>query len=174
MASITLPKTFWEKVNKDAPNGCWEWTGTISLQGYGRIKSAGRPQAAHRLSYAYSNGEFDPKLFVCHHCDNRKCVNPDHLFLGTHTDNMRDMIAKGRKTQQLKTHCNYGHEFTPENTYIKCGKWRVCAECERIRKRSGGKYNEKKTEYRKQWAEKNKAWLADYARKWRAAKKNSA
>lgn len=171
MAFITLPKTFWSKVNKDGPNGCWEWTGTIDHKGYGRIKSQGRQMFAHRISFSYANPDFDLSLFVLHHCDNPLCVNPGHLFAGTHLDNMRDMVSKGRKMQQQKTHCNYGHEFTPDNTYIKKGKWRVCAECERERKRSGGRYNEKKKAYYKQWAAENKERLAANARKWRAAKK---
>ena len=79
------------------PKGCQEWTGYIESTGYGRVRVQGERWSTHRLSYfVFRNSEWDEKLFVCHHCDNPKCVNPNHLFLGTHDDNMKDMKAKGR------------------------------------------------------------------------------
>lgn len=104
---------------------------------YGRPPS--RPIVAHRVSYQIYKGPIPDGLFVCHHCDNRICVNPDHLFLGTTTDNMRDCIAKGRFVNPIngvrnkaKTHCKRGHEFTPENTYAYRGQ-RHCRACAKIR-----------------------------------------
>lgn len=99
------PETFWRKVDKAAPGGCWEWTGRLtagkSTGGYGtfgRAKSVtGDEQLAHRISWVLANGEIPAGLSILHRCDNRKCVNPDHLFLGTQLDNMRDMLAKGRQ-----------------------------------------------------------------------------
>jgi hypothetical protein len=76
--------------------GCWLWTGTKWNTGYGYFRKNRKIQVAHRYMYALYKGTFDPKLHVLHTCDNPSCVNPEHLFLGTHTDNMKDMTSKGR------------------------------------------------------------------------------
>ena len=93
----TKEERFWEKVDKKS-FGCWEWTAHLDKRGYGRFGvSDGKGIGAHRYSYALHNGAFKKALYVCHKCDNPKCVNPEHLFLGTHQDNMDDMVRKGRQ-----------------------------------------------------------------------------
>ena len=90
----TLEERFWPKVNKT--DGCWLWIGAISTAGYGRIYKDHAVQPAHRASYEIHRGPIPANSFVCHHCDNPPCVNPDHLFLGNNSDNMKDMWNKKR------------------------------------------------------------------------------
>ena len=84
----------------DSDTDCWNWSGNTSGNGYGRIRHKGRYICAHRASYIVRIGEIPDGLLVLHKCDNRGCVNPDHLFLGTHKDNMQDMLSKGRGRYQ--------------------------------------------------------------------------
>ena len=86
---MELTERFWQKVRKT--DSCWLWTSALDTHGYGQFKLGGRTKMAHRLVMG------DPKgKHVLHRCDNPRCVNPDHLFIGCHADNMRDMAAKGR------------------------------------------------------------------------------
>jgi hypothetical protein len=79
-------------------NECWEWTGRLNQYGYGRMKFQGkRGVRTHRISYMLFCGEIPEGIFVCHHCDNPSCVNPEHLFLGTHDDNNKDKCRKNRQ-----------------------------------------------------------------------------
>jgi hypothetical protein len=90
------PADFWPKV--DTSGECWLWTGTL-VSGYGTFWMAGRQFYAHRIAWELTYGPIPNGLWVLHNCpdgDNRRCCNPAHLFLGTHTDNMRDMVGKGR------------------------------------------------------------------------------
>lgn len=95
---------FIEKVNKT--EGCWEWTAATYRGGYGHFRAftdgKWKMIKAHRYSYSHFKGEIPKGMLVCHTCDNPKCVNPEHLFIGTHSDNMVDKINKGRSKPTRK------------------------------------------------------------------------
>lgn len=95
---------FWSKVTKAGRDECWEWTGRLCPKSYGYFdRSEGRAkkwkERAHRQAWMLVNGSIPDGLHVLHKCDNRKCCNPRHLFLGTHLDNMQDKVRKGRQAR---------------------------------------------------------------------------
>lgn len=85
-----------QKSQLDAATGCWNWLGGVQSNGYGQISIKRQRILAHRASWLVFHGVFDPTLFVCHKCDNPRCINPSHLFLGSNKDNMQDAKRKGR------------------------------------------------------------------------------
>ena len=106
---------FWSRVDKSGgETACWTWTGAKSAgKGYGFASWNGKNRLAHRLSYELANGSFDGDLQVLHSCDNRSCVNPRHLSLGTHQDNMDDRNQKGRN-RPVRGEYHYLHKLTDD------------------------------------------------------------
>jgi hypothetical protein len=108
---------FWSHVDKKKPNECWVWTGCLTEKGYGHVRFLGKDWKASRLAWMLTKE--DPGAFyVCHHCDNPACCNPEHLFLGTAKDNIQDMVKKGRhprnKTGYLPSGNNHHSRLHPE------------------------------------------------------------
>ncbi len=83
-------------------NNCWIWKGGLGRHGYAQHRMNNTPIVAYRAAWILFKGEIPKGICVCHRCDNKKCVNPDHLFLGTQSDNMKDMLEKGRRRKDLK------------------------------------------------------------------------
>lgn len=118
------------------PNtGCWLWTSTQQTFGYGAFRFRGGYQKAHRVAWILYRGVIPDNLCVLHKCDTPTCVNPDHLFLGSRTDNNADCIRKGRNNNQRKTHCAHGHVLSGYNLIItkpcksRPRPQRQCREC---------------------------------------------
>jgi hypothetical protein len=154
LARITPLERFMAKVSPEPTSGCWLWTGALGMDGYGiRVHLHGeerKPRRAHRASWEIFRGPIPDGLWVLHRCDNPPCVNPDHLFLGTQTDNIRDAVRKGRRNMHLPAaavaaalkeserrranpFCVRGHARTPENIHVqKAGGWE-CLKCRKIR-----------------------------------------
>lgn len=121
---------FWKQV--DMGKECWEWTGCLNSNGYGSISVPDKPSPvmAHRFSYEMANGLIPLGMFVCHHCDNPKCVRPSHLFLGDQRANLADAKAKGRPLgRPLRTVCPQGHSVTGDNVYISTDGYAKCRAC---------------------------------------------
>ncbi len=153
-STATMRKTasdrFWEKVNKNGKQmphvpelgNCWEWTAVKFANGYGTFSKEGKTVKAHRFSYELHFGAIGLGKDVCHKCDNKPCVRPDHLFEGTRSENLKDCVAKGRwdNQQSVKTHCPKGHPYSGDNLRIAKHKdgstERVCRECCKLWARS--------------------------------------
>jgi hypothetical protein len=106
---------FFSKVKKT--DKCWNWTASSRGNGYGAIKINGKVIDAHRASWKIHFGEITDGLYVCHKCDNGMCVNPEHLFLGSHSENMKDAYKKQRISPPTIGRFKDGHK--PSNRTIK-------------------------------------------------------
>lgn len=135
MTDAQYLERIWSRSSKNE-RGCWVWNGSVNTKGYGQVSVRNKRWGLHRLSYTWHKGPIPAGLQVCHECDNPRCWNPDHLWIGTNRENQDDAHAKGRKRAQSATHCDRGHEFTPENTrrYGKAAR-RTCLICQRARMR---------------------------------------
>lgn len=131
-------------VKPEDRGGCWVWIGS-KANGYGRIYKDGVAMPAHRASYEFYKSVKVPRdLVACHKCDNRWCVNPDHIFIGTHSDNQIDCRDKGRRTyfffkghtpHNKKEVCQNGHAMSGDNIGKRAGG-RYCLQCSRDRARA--------------------------------------
>ena len=107
---VSPERRFWKRVDKQGPEECWNWLGAKDKDGYGVFR-AFKESRAHRVSYILWRGEIGASL-VCHACDNPSCVNPVHLFLGSHQDNASDRQSKGRY-DSIRGEKHYTHK-SPE------------------------------------------------------------
>src|SRR5439155_3122988 len=130
-----MAEAFWEKVEPEPNSGCFIWTGATT-RGYGRMTISQKAAIATRVSWELHYGAIPTGYDVLHKCDQPWCVNPQHLFLGTAQDNIRDARNKGRLWQQRVAHCPQGHPYDSANTYINHGRrWcRVCLQDARRRR----------------------------------------
>ncbi len=158
---MSYEERFFQKVEKT--ESCWLWKGALNSRGYGSFGAGGKVVSAHRYSYEMHIGEIPTGMVICHSCDVRNCVNPEHLWAGSTAENNRDMFKKDRNgsSSRPKTHCKRGHEMTEENVYSRKmgdGKTeRVCRECKRQsanRRRYDPKTRQKILDYEREYQKK--------------------
>jgi len=121
---------FMAKVIKH-PSGCWEWTGSLTTNGYGWFWDGNKKVRAHRFSYEQAKGIIPIGLELDHLCRNKKCVNPNHLEAITRGENIkRGILPFVMKLKALaRTHCPHGHPYNKKNTYIRPEGWKECRAC---------------------------------------------
>lgn len=113
MSALVLDDRFWSKVDKESsPIGCWLWTAALVSNGYGRFSVGRKTMLAHRVSLLGAGAVIPDGMMVCHRCDVRNCVNPEHLFVATQQENMDDCKQKGRTAKGIAT----GRYTHPERT----------------------------------------------------------
>lgn len=121
---------------KISDSGCWEWSGALN-KGYGQLTFKGKGYAAHRFVMEKIMGGIKDGMWVLHKCDNRKCVNPSHLYQGTPTDNRRDTLERSGWYHPWgrRLHCAKGHKYSVVGYRIAKDGSRACRECQRNYKR---------------------------------------
>lgn len=125
---VPLENRFWSNVDIKSDLMCWNWIGKRNGSGYGIISVGNKPKIASRVSWWFHYGEISSSELVLHKCDNPPCVNPKHLYLGNHHDNMMDCVLRGRHIFKNKTHCPRGHKYSIKNIYLFRGR-RSCKKC---------------------------------------------
>ncbi len=133
-SELSLLERLLDKIEIDEVTDCWEYQGGKNNLGYGMIRDEKRMRTTHRVSYEeHNNAQIPAGLCVCHKCDNPKCVNPAHLWLGTRIQNTQDMLSKGRAKpfgahlglggmtgkKQPTTHCKHCNRLMPNNSYAR-------------------------------------------------------
>jgi len=111
-----LRARFWEKVAVGEIGDCWEWSGAKTAFGHGRFRVDGILVSPHRLVMEWVYGAVPDKKLVLHTCDNAACVNPNHLYIGTHRDNVLDAVCRGR--------CSWMHSRIRSDGYVRCNRCR--------------------------------------------------
>lgn len=130
-------RDFFSLVTRRHAEGCWSWNGPRNRQGYGLWGK----KLAHRHSWEIANGAIPDGLWILHHCDNKPCINPAHLYAGTVVENVQDAIDRGRwpSVGSTRTHCTEGHELAGDNLIViasPAGRpWKRCRICDNERKR---------------------------------------
>lgn len=135
----TVAERFWTYISPEPNSGCWLWTSAVSAAGYGQIGGEGRRAPvlyAHRVSFEIHNGPIPEGMQVDHKCQMRCCVNPDHMQLldaAAHQNVTMARLPEHFSTTRARerTHCKYGHEWTPENQYRAQSGYRGCIICKR-------------------------------------------
>lgn len=167
LLTVPVEDRLWNRIHK-AADGCWLWTGATNTMGYGQIYVDGKNRLVTRTIWALKFGSIPNGLLVLHRCDTPPCCNPDHLFIGNQSDNMRDCASKGRIYRgggprgPRVTHCLRGHEYSQDNTRLYRGE-RYCRACGHLRRRGV------KTIYSQEQVERRR----EYNRQYRKAKKAS-
>lgn len=141
-ASGDILGRFWSKVDQRGDDECWPWRSNVDTYGRFRMLRDAKCIGAHVFSWVLANQQEVPAgLLVLHSCDNKRCVNPAHLSVGTYSQNAREAVERGQvdisKAHagiKRKTHCKRNHELSPENTYV-VGQHRRCARCHNMRQR---------------------------------------
>ena len=131
---VPVENRLWHRVTITDTN-CYERRDRyVNPKGYTRIWLNGKNIYAHRMSWILTNGSIPDDICVLHGCDHPLCINVNHLFLGTKSENNNDMVSKGRhgRYNAKKTHCPKNHEYTEDNTYVDSRGKRYCRKCGRI------------------------------------------
>lgn len=97
--NLAFPAYFWSRVKVGQIGDCWVWTGTIGSNGYGQVVRVKKNVSTHRAAYELMFGAIEKGLYVCHHCDNKPCCNPFHLYAGTPAENTKDAVDRGLVTR---------------------------------------------------------------------------